>query len=68
MGSDHTYETFKHAGLTVNILHDDDPPNPRHDYENIGRMLCGHRRYDLGDSGKTLGFTFNPDNFEDAPF
>lgn len=43
-------ETFAHAGLTVEIHHDEeaDHANPR-DHNNLGVMLCGHRDYTLGD-------------------
>ena len=33
----------------VRIVHDPDPINPRKDYDNLGTMLCWHRRYTLGD-------------------
>lgn len=36
-------------GYTVNVLQDEDAPNPRKDYDNFGRLVCWHRRYDLGD-------------------
>lgn len=28
---------------------DDDPANPRKEFDNVGTMACSHRRYDLGD-------------------
>ena len=31
------------------IVQDDDPLNPRKDYDNLGKMICWHSRYDLGD-------------------
>lgn len=34
---------------TLLILEDSDPLNPRRDYSNMGRMVCWHRKYDLGD-------------------
>lgn len=33
----------------LQIMHDDDAPNPREDYSNFGKMICWHRRYNLGD-------------------
>ena len=33
----------------VRILVDDDPPNPRQEWDNATRMVCWHRRYNLGD-------------------
>lgn len=40
---------FEHNGHTVKILTDYDPINPREDYDNLGTMVCFHRRYNLGD-------------------
>lgn len=31
------------------IMQDDEPLNPRTDYDNFGHMVCWHRRYNLGD-------------------
>lgn len=39
----------KSKGLTLKVEIDEDPINPRIDYENIGVMLCWHRKYSLGD-------------------
>ena len=36
-------------GKTLKIYTDDDPLNPRTDYDNFGRMVCFHKRYSLGD-------------------
>jgi hypothetical protein len=43
-------EQYQHAGMTVEIDYDPMPQdaNPREDC-NVGVMLCGHRRYRLGD-------------------
>lgn len=41
-------KSFKHEGLTINIWHDQDPMNPR-EWDNIGKMVCFHNRYKLGD-------------------
>lgn len=35
--------------LTLKIKQDEDPLNPRKDYDNLGTMVCWHRRADLGD-------------------
>jgi hypothetical protein len=42
-------ERFEVDGLTVRILQDSEPFNPRTDHDNFGHMVCFHRRYDLGD-------------------
>jgi len=34
---------------SVKILRDEDPGNPRKEYENLGLMACWHGRYTLGD-------------------
>ena len=34
---------------TLFIHPDEDPLNPRKDLDNFGKMVCWHRRYDLGD-------------------
>lgn len=41
--------TGKKNGYTLLAKPDDDPPNPRSEWENFGTMVCFHRRYDLGD-------------------
>jgi len=43
------YETRKYKGYTIKIELVDYPPNPREEWENLGHMVCWHRRYDLGD-------------------
>lgn len=34
---------------TLFVIPDDDPMNPREEYDNFGTMVCFHRRYTLGD-------------------
>lgn len=38
-----------HAGMTVKVCIDDDPLNPRKEYDNATTIVHWHRRYDLGD-------------------
>lgn len=33
----------------LQVMYDDDPLNPRTDYDNFGHMVCWHSRYNLGD-------------------
>jgi len=40
------------------IEHDNDPMNPRTDWDNITTMICGHKRYNLGDKHE-----YNQDDF-----
>lgn len=41
-------EKFEHRGFTVKICYDPDPTSPR-EWDNLGKMVCWHRRYTLGD-------------------
>ena len=50
------HETYERKGYTVEIHTDEDPPNPRKEWDNAGVMCCEHRRYDLGDGGMDLLF------------
>ena len=43
-----SYVAMKQPYL-LQIAYDDDPMNPRKDYDNFGHMVCWHRRYNLGD-------------------
>lgn len=33
----------------LQVMYDDEPMNPRTDYDNFGRMVCWNSRYNLGD-------------------
>ena len=48
-------------GVTVEVLQDTDPLNPRRDYDNESLMVCFHKRYDLGDSNTG----YNERDFDD---
>jgi len=41
-------EQIEYRGFNINIHQDDMAEDPR-DWDNIGRMLCKHRNYNLGD-------------------
>lgn len=41
-------KSFEHEGLKIDIWHDHDPIDPR-EWDNIGKMVCFHNRYKLGD-------------------
>ena len=34
---------------TLKIVHDEEPINPREEWDNFGHMICWHSRYNLGD-------------------
>jgi len=38
----------KHAGKSVKVFYDEDPINPRKEYDNITEIAHWHRRYDFG--------------------
>jgi len=40
--------TCETTGVTLKICYDTDTESPR-DWDNLGKMICWHRRYDLGD-------------------
>lgn len=42
-------ETIKAHGLTITLQTDDIPYDPRKEFDNVGTMLCWHRRCELGD-------------------
>lgn len=42
-------ESYVHQGYRVRIFQDEDAPNPREEFENLGEMVCWHSRYLLGD-------------------
>lgn len=55
-----TLHTESYRGYTINIVRDIDPENPR-EWDNIGTIVCWHRRYRLGDPHKFS----NPDEFNE---
>jgi hypothetical protein len=44
---EHTHEE-KIGNYLIRIFHDESPESPR-EWDNLGTMVCFHRRYDLGD-------------------
>ncbi len=45
---DDPIQTEHYQGFRIDILPDEDPPNPQRDYEPFGVMVCFHGSYDLG--------------------
>ena len=39
----------KYRDLIIKIYGDNNPLNPRKDWDNFGHMICFHRKYNLGD-------------------
>lgn len=44
----YVHKTFQVGRFKVELVQDEGPPDPRED-DNLGTMLCMHKRYDLGD-------------------
>lgn len=42
-------EEYEYKGLTIKIMLDQDPMNPRTEWCNAGKMVCWNERYRLGD-------------------
>jgi hypothetical protein len=47
---EHLREQIEHRGFNINIYYDQDPLDPRKDWDPAGHMICFHSRYDLGDN------------------
>jgi len=57
-------DTEEYKGYKINISYDEDPMNPRTEWDNSGTMVCFHKRYDLGD--KDHGYKFSDyDSFDE---
>lgn len=53
-------KTFKFAdGAVLEIIRDDDPMNPRKEFDNLCTMVCFHNNYELGDK-----HDYRKDDFE----
>mgnify|MGYP001168297944 CR=1 FL=1 len=42
-------DTINYKGCAIEIIPDQDPMNPRTEWDNLGKMICFHQRYNLGD-------------------
>jgi hypothetical protein len=40
---------YQHKGFTIRIEREENPQNPREEWDNVTNMICFHRRYILGD-------------------
>jgi hypothetical protein len=49
MRDEYIYEEEKVGKYTVKVIQDEDPLNPRKDFDQAAHMICFHRRYNLGD-------------------
>src|SRR5271157_3909336 len=41
--------TISYKGYTIEIVPDNNPMDPRKEWDNLGTMICVHKRYYLGD-------------------
>lgn len=44
----HVVEEFNDKNVVLKIVADENPTDPR-DWDNVGKMVCWHKRYSLGD-------------------
>jgi len=49
------YDTEEYKGYKIEIWYDEDPENPRTDWDPISTMVCWHSMYYLGDSESWKG-------------
>ena len=61
MLNEYLIESIDYKGCTIKIFSDDDPINPREDYDNLGKMFCAHKKYTLGD--KSINELIDTDDF-----
>jgi hypothetical protein len=52
-------KTIEKNGYKAEIIQDEEPMNPRTENDNMGKMVCFHRRYDLGDKHTVNSSQFN---------
>ena len=55
---DEFVEKIEMGNLVIRIFQDEDPQNPRHEYDHVSIMVCSHKRYDLGDKDDVHGINF----------
>jgi len=54
-----TVDTITHRGYTINVYPDSDPYDPRAEWDNLGTMVCFHKRHTLGDKTDYQSDQFN---------
>jgi hypothetical protein len=63
-------EQIEYRGYTIQIKQDNDPGESPRDWDNLGTMVCWHRRYNLGDKHDFCSngeFIPNDQYLEDTP-
>ena len=61
MRNKYIYESKKVGKYIVKVVQDDNPMNPRTEWDNLCTMVCFHRRYNLGD----MNHGFTPDSIRE---
>lgn len=58
-------DTIQYKGYTIKVETENDPMNPRHEWDNFATMFCAQRRHNLGDKKVELsnGEILNSNNF-----
>jgi hypothetical protein len=51
-------EKIEHKGYTIKIIADENPESPR-EWDNLGKMICFHKRHRLGDKTDLKSGDFN---------
>jgi len=55
---------YEYKGFVINIKEDENPRDPRTEFDNITKMACWHSRYSLGD--KSVNQDFPKKNYNTA--
>jgi hypothetical protein len=50
---------MQYKGYEIELVQDEDAQNPRTEYDNLGKMVCFHKRYNLGDEHRYCHSDFN---------
>ena len=49
MNDEYLIEKEEYKGYVIKLIQDESPQNPQTEWDNLGTMVCWHKRYDLGD-------------------
>lgn len=53
------YSETRYKNFMITLIYDSDPPNPRVYEDNITKIICFHKRYNLGDKHNYRSNDFN---------
>lgn len=57
---DEKMDNIEYKGYTINITQDENAESPR-EWDNLGKMLCFHKRYTLGDESLHENYSYDKD-------